>query len=101
MTSNSMILRRDIKLPDGSPEEEEVSDNWIKRQRCEDKCKEAAWKRWVHEYLAALRERYNLNHREKTVKINITNLVMIKGDEKNSGKWKVGVIENIFMGKDN
>ena len=65
LTSNSMILRRDIKLPDDSPEEEEVSDNWIKRQRCEDKCKEAAWKRWVHEYLAALRERYNLNHREK------------------------------------
>ena len=26
---------------------------------------------------------------------------MIKGDEKNRGKWKIGSIENIFMGKDN
>ena len=26
---------------------------------------------------------------------------MIKGDEKNRGKWKIGSIEIIFMGKDN
>ena len=30
LTPNSMILRRNIKLPDDSPEEEEVSDNWSK-----------------------------------------------------------------------
>ena len=50
LTPNSMILERDIKLPDDSPEEEEVSDNWKKRQRYVHKCKGAAWKRWVHEY---------------------------------------------------
>ena len=53
----SMILGRDIKLPDDSPEKEKFSDNWKKWQRCVHKCKEAAWKIWVHEYLAALRER--------------------------------------------
>ena len=26
---------------------------------------------------------------------------MIKGDEKNRGKWKIGIIEHIFMDKDN
>ena len=26
---------------------------------------------------------------------------MIKGDEKNRRKWKIEIIENIFMGKDN
>ena len=26
---------------------------------------------------------------------------MIKGDEKNRGKWKIRIIENIFVGKDN
>ena len=101
LTPNSMILGRDIKLPDDSPEEEEASDNWKKRQRYVHKCKEAAWKRWVHEYLAALRERHNLSHKEKPMKININDVVMIKGDEKNRGKWKIGIIENIFMGKDN
>ena len=29
---NSRILGRDIKLPDDYPEEEEVRDNWKKRQ---------------------------------------------------------------------
>ena len=87
-----MIFGRDIKLPDNSPEEEEeVSDNWKKRQRYVHKCKEAAWDRWVHEYLAALREkeRHNLSHKEKPVKININGVVMIKGDEKNWRKRKI------------
>ena len=57
-----MILGRDIKLPDDSPKEEEVSNNWKKRQRYVNKCKEAAWKRWVHEYLTALRK-HNLSHK--------------------------------------
>ena len=101
LTPNSMILERDIKLPDDSPEEEEVSDNWKKRQRYVHKCKRAAWKRWVHEYLAALRERNNVSHKEKPVKTNINDVVMINGDEKNWGKWKIGIIENIFMSQDN
>ena len=40
-----MIHGSDIKLPDDSPEEEEFSDNWKKRQRYVHKCKEAAWKK--------------------------------------------------------
>ena len=101
LTSDSMILGKGVKLPDDSPEGEEVSDNWKKRRRYVHKCKQAAWKRCVYEYLAALRERHNLSHKEKPVKININDVVMIKGDEKNWGKWKIGIIENIFMGKDN
>ena len=101
LTPDSMILGRDIKLPDDSPEEEEFSDNWTKRQRYVHKCKEASWKRWVHEYLAALRERYNLSQKEKPVKIKIKNVVMTKRDEINRGKLKIGIIKNIFMGKRN
>ena len=92
-----MILERDIKLPDYYPKEEEVSNNWKKWQRYEHKCKEAAWKRWVHEYLVVLRERYNLSIPEKPVKISINNVVITKGDKKNRRKWKVGIIENIFI----
>ena len=47
LTPNSMTLGRDIKLP-ADFLEEEVSDNWKKRQRYICKCKEAAWKRCVH-----------------------------------------------------
>ena len=35
------------------------------------------------------------------MKINIDDVVMIKRNGKNRGKWKIGIIENIFMGKDN
>ena len=55
LTPNSIIHGRDIKLPHDSPEEEEFSDNWRKRQRYVRKCKEAAWKRWVHEYLTTFK----------------------------------------------
>ena len=81
LTINFMTLGRDIKLPHDSREEEEVSDNRKKRQRYVYKCKEAVWKRWVHENLAALRERQNLSLKEKPEKININGLAMIKGDE--------------------
>ena len=74
-----------IEDSDYSLDEEEVSDNWKKQQRYVHKCKEAAWKRWDHEYLAALRESYTLSHNEKPVKINIKHVVTMKGEE----SWKV------------
>ena len=46
-------------------------------------------------------QRHNLTHKEKPVKININEVVIIEGDEKNYGKWKIGIIENIFMSNDN
>ena len=101
LTPDSMTLGRDIKVLYGSLEEKEVSDNWEKRQRYLHKCKEAAWKWWVHEYLAALRKKHNLSHTEKLVKININDEVMIKEDDKNCKKWKIRIIENDFMVKDN
>ena len=82
LTFKSITLRRDMKLPDYSPEEGELSDNWKKQQRYVHKCKEAAWKKCFHKYLAA----HNLSHREKPVKININDVEMIKGDDKNRGK---------------
>ena len=51
--------------------------------------------------MAALRERHSLSHKEEPMKINTNDVVMIKGDEKNRIKWKIGIIENIFIGKDN
>ena len=74
-----------IEDSDYSLDEEEVSDNRKKQQKNVHKCKEAGWKRRDHEYLAALRERYNLSHNEKPVKINIKHVVTMKGEE----SWKV------------
>ena len=57
LAPNSMVLGRNIKLLADSPEEKELCDNWKKRQRYRHKCMEAAWEIWLHEYLAALRQR--------------------------------------------
>ena len=46
------------------------------------------------------RESHNLSHKEKTVKINISDVFMIKEDEKNQRKWKIAIIDSIFMGKE-
>ena len=40
----------------------------------------------MHDYLVALRERHNLSHKEKLVKISIIDVVLIKGDKKNRAK---------------
>ena len=35
------------------------------------------------------------------MKVSINDVVIIKRHEKNRGKWKIGIIENIFMGTEN
>ena len=52
---------------------------------------------WI---LGIIRERH-LSDKEKPMKININDVVLIKGGKMNLREWKIGIIEKIFMGKDN
>ena len=52
-------------------------------RRVYKRCKEALWKKWKHEYLVALREKHNLKNKDKTFKINVGDVVLIKGEEGN------------------
>ena len=63
-------------------------------------CKEAAW-RFHCQYLVALTERQNLNHKDKHADIRIGDVVIIKGESKNRGHWKLAVVEKLPSGKDN
>ena len=65
------------------------------------KCKEAAWKRFHREYLVALRERQNVNHKDKLEDIQTGDTVIIKGESKNRGHWKLATVEKLHPGKDN
>ena len=98
LTPNSMILGRDVRQIDDTAIDE--TENWTKRQRYVNRCKENAWKRWRNEYLVALREKHNLNHKNKTKRIEVGDIVMIKGESKNRGNWKIGKISDIYPGKD-
>ena len=71
-----------------------------KRQKYVLRWKEAAW-RSHREYLVPLRERHNLNHKDKLADIEISDAVSIKGESKNRGHGKLDVVERLHSGKDN
>ena len=84
---------------------EEASDNideyeLRKRSRYVQKCKKKAWTRWTSEYLKALREQHNLKHKSHDIQISKGDIVLIKGDETNRGKWNIGIVQHINKGKD-
>jgi hypothetical protein len=58
------------------------------------------WKRWSKEYLRGLRERHNLTHKVKQSKLSVGDVVTIKSDEKNRGKWPLGIVMELFPGRD-
>ena len=64
------------------------------------RCKNNAWSRRTKEYLKGLRERHNLKHDGTRTEPKIGDVVLIKGEEKNRGRWKLGVVVNIFPGTD-
>ena len=39
-------------------------------------------------------------HNTKEVKIDIGDVVMIKGEDKRRGKWKIGIVKELYRGKD-
>ena len=60
----------------------------------------AAWKRWKRENLTALGERHNMANKAKKFKINVEDVIMIKGNNKKQGTWKMGIIQKMYRGKD-
>ena len=57
-----------------------------RRQFYINKCKEAAWKRGKKEYLRSFRERHNIMHNTKEMKIEVGDVVLIKGERKSKGQ---------------
>ena len=39
-------------------------------------------------------------HKTKVVKTDIGDMVMINGDDKRRGKWKIGIVKELFQRKD-
>eukprot|EP00794_Sanderia_malayensis_P001492 gene1492-biopygen1236 len=70
-----------------------------KRAKYLSKCRDL-WKRWKTEYVRSLRERHNMKSRNQDKQIAIGQIVMIHGEEKNRGVWKIGVIEQLTQGRD-
>ena len=99
LTPNSLTFGEITRIPEEQSYHIEKGD-LRKRFKYIQKCKDNAWTRWTQEYIRGLRERHNLKHNGKHSEIKIGEVVIIKSDEKNRGKWKIGVISNVFPGKD-
>ena len=90
-----MLLGRDTAMLEEDPEEDD-KNSWKKRQKYIVRYKDAACRRWKREYLTALRERHNIPHKTKVVKIDIGDVVMIKGEDKRRAKWKIGIVKELY-----
>ena len=89
--------------PSTIPEKQFDDDGKVikKRQQYIKRCKDAAWNRWNNEYQRSLIERHNMKNNQRHMKIAIGDVVLIKGDDKNRGKWNIGIVEELCEMKDN
>ena len=64
------------------------------------KCKESVWKQWSREYVKSLRERHVNGGGKQTITPRRGAAVIIKDENKNKNKWKLGVVRETIKGKD-
>ena len=100
LTPNMLIFGKANYLPEEEPSD--IQDRDLrKRAKYLRKCKDALWKRWELEYVRALRERHNARHSGKHAQLEVGDVVMIKGEEKNRALWKIGIVTELIPGRDN
>ena len=71
-----------------------------KRAKYLESCKKTMWTRWTSEYVRGLRERHNLKHNKKRLKLAKGDVVIIRGDEKDRNYWKLGIVQDLIVGRD-
>ena len=59
----------------------------------------ALWRRWSREYVKALRQRHNIIQQTKEMNIK-AEVVLVKSEERNRSKWKLGVVDTPIEGRD-
>ena len=71
-----------------------------KRARYLKRCKDTLWNRWTGEYIKELRERHNMKHKTKNQQVTEGEVVIIKNEERNRGRWDLGIIVKLIKGRD-
>ena len=99
LTPNIMLLGHHNSLINEEAHDLQNKD-LRKRAKYLEKCKQNLWKRWTNEYVRALRERHNLTNRGKEKTVSERDVVVIHADDKNRGKWSIGIVECLIKGRD-
>ena len=95
-----MMFDYPVNIPEEEDVDDDASPDLKKRFKYLKACRQRIWERWSNEYLKYLRERHNLVHHSKEMKLDVGDVVIIKGDEKNRAHWKTGIVEKLIKGKD-
>ncbi len=98
LTPNLMITGESYVLHD--EESDSTEEEMRRRAKYVLQSKQAVWKRWTGEYMRALRERHDRKHKDKKKTPMIGEVVLIKNDSRNRGKWNIGIITKLFKGHD-
>ena len=99
LTPNLMLYTQPNVLPEREPHHEE-DPQLRRRAKYLRKCKDAMWNRWTREYLRGLRERHNLAHKDSPCGVKKGDVCIIKDDNKDRNKWKLGIVEELIPGRD-
>ncbi len=99
LTPSAFLFQRSSTLPEQQPWHEE-NQELRKRAKHLKSCKDALWRRWLKEYMNTLRERHNLSHGKKRFEVHVGDVVLVKSDEKNRGKWPLAIVRAIYPGRD-
>ena len=100
LTPNTLIFGQQNCIPSIEDKHDIEEKDLRKRFKYIQSCKNSTWSRWSQDYMKALRERHNMNHKSKTAIVKTGDVVLIKGDSKNRGKWNIGIVTNLFQGTD-
>ena len=99
LTPNSMLFMQSNVLPELEPHRIQTAD-LRKRAKHLLKCKQAMWRRWSQEYLRSLRERHRAQTGPQRDLPSVGDVVIVKSEDKNRGKWPLGIVEELIVGKD-
>ena len=99
LTPNLIMYGQSNLLPEADVDSIEEID-LRKRTRYLRRCKDLLWSRWTNEYVRSLRERHNLKHKSKSLSLKVGDVVLIRSDQRNRGKWNIGIVVKLIKGRD-
>ena len=107
MDDNIQFLVLTLKIlihgqPITTPQEQfNNADKAIKKQhRYIKRFKDAAWNRWNKEYLRYLTNTHNMENYQRHMEITTGHVVLTKGGDKHRSKCNIGIVEELYEGKD-
>ena len=99
LTPNSLLYPQSNVIPD--LDAHHTDEHYLrKRAKHLRRCTQIIWKRWSPEYVRGLRERHNLNNQSKTLTLKPGDVVIIRGDDNDWNKRKLGVVKELIEGRD-